>query len=149
MAKYSEIAPFLKDEVKPKNSKDWERIVHLEQINNQSIANLFFQDKSLYFLANEPLKDLGYVWQNYTDYDQKTTGFFPAMLLQSQIDFINKLDAEGKSKLVFEKLSGTKPIEKNTLYAISKAKSLQTYEKIGIGVGVLFVGYVVYKIIKR
>ena len=72
-------------------------------------------------------------------------GFFK--LNQNDIDFINKLDAEGKSPLLFNEL--TKITPKDKVYWLSKRYVLRTSEKIMLGVGVLFVGYLAYKFIKR
>jgi hypothetical protein len=119
-----------------------------DKIKNQGIANILVLYYGLgLFSVYEALKKFGYV-PPYKSSELKTNtnlGFFK--LSENDVDFINKLDAEGKSPLLFNEL--TKIIPKDKVYWLSKPYVLRTSEKIGLGVGVLFVGYLVYKFIKR
>lgn len=119
-----------------------------DKIKNQGIANILVLYYGLgLFSVYEALKKFGYV-PPYKSSELKTNtnlGFFK--LNQNDIDFINKLDAEGKSPLLFNEL--TKITPKDKVYWLSKRYVLRTSEKIMLGVGVLFVGYLAYKFIKR
>lgn len=119
-----------------------------DKIKNQGIANILvlYYGLGLYTVM-EALKKFGYV-PPYKSSELETNtnlGFFK--LSQNDVDFINKLDAEGKSPLLFNEL--TKNTPKDKVYWLSKRYVLRTSEKIGLGVGVLFVGYLAYKFIKR
>jgi len=94
----------------------------------------------------ETLKKFGYI-PPYKNADIKTNLDLAFKLSQTDIDFINKLDAEGKSPLLFNEL--TKIIPKDKVYWLSKRYVLRTSEKIGLGVGILLIGYLGYKLIKR
>jgi len=49
--------------------------------------------------------------------------------------------------LLFDEL--TKNIPKGKIYWFSKRYVLRTSEKVGLGIGVLLIGYLGYKLIKR
>lgn len=119
-----------------------------DKIKNQGIANILvlYYGLGLYTVM-EALKKFGYV-PPYKSSELKTNtnlGFFK--LSENDVEFINKLDAEGKSPLLFEEL--TKITPKDKVYWLSKPYVLRTSEKIALGVGILFVGYLAYKFIKR
>jgi hypothetical protein len=127
--------------------KIWDSIQG-DKINNQGIANILVGRTRLgLMIVFEALKKLGYV-RPYTSVT--STSLFISLsfnLIDEDVAFINKLDADGKSYLLFDEL--TKEFPKDKVYWISKMYVLKTSEKIVLGVGVLFVGYLVYKIIKR
>ena len=127
--------------------KIWDSIQG-DKINNQGIANILVERTRLgLMIVFEALKKLGYV-RPYTSVT--STSLFISLsfnLIDEDVAFINKLDADGKSYLLFDEL--TKEFPKDKVYWISKMYVLKTSEKIVLGVGVLFVGYLVYKIIKR
>lgn len=118
-----------------------------DKIKNQGIANILVLYHGLGLATvMEALKKFGYV-RPYQSSDLKTNLDLVFKLTQTDIDFINKLEAEGKSPLLFDEL--TKITPKDKVYWLSKPYVLRTSEKIVLGVGVLFVGYLVYKFIKR
>jgi hypothetical protein len=121
-----------------------------DKINNQGIANILVERRGLgLMIVFEALKKLGYVRPytsvSSTSLSESLTKSFS--LIDEDVAFINKLDADGKSYLLFDEL--TKEFPKDKVYWISKRYVLRTSEKILLGVGVIFVGYLVYKIIKR
>jgi len=120
-----------------------------DKIKNQGIANILVENRGL-GLANvfEALKKLGYIRPYPTTTDLATSISISFKLTDDDINFINQLDAQGKSSLLFDELTKNNS-RKSKIYWISKMYVLKTSEKIALGVGVLFVGYLVYKIIKR
>ena len=118
-----------------------------DKIKNQGIANILvlYYGLGLYTVI-EALKKFGYV-RPYESSDITTNVTNAFKLSETDVDFINKLDAEGKSPLLFNEL--TKITPKDKVYWLSKRYVLRTSEKIGLAVGVLFVGYLAYKFIKR
>lgn len=118
-----------------------------DKIKNQGIANILvlYYGLGLYTVI-EVLKKFGYV-RPYESSDIATNVTNAFKLSETDVDFINKLDAEGKSPLLFNEL--TKITPKDKVYWLSKRYVLRTSEKIGLAVGVLFVGYLAYKFIKR
>jgi hypothetical protein len=119
-----------------------------DKIKNQGIANILVLYYGLGLITvMEALKKFGYIPPYKTSEDIATNITNAFKLSDSDIDFINKLDAEGKSPLLFNEL--TKIIPKDKVYWLSKPYVLRTSEKIMLGVGVLFVGYLAYKFIKR
>lgn len=118
-----------------------------DKIKNQGIANVLvlYYGLGLYTVM-EALKKFGYI-PPYKNADLKTNLDLAFKLSETDVDFINKLDAEGKSPLLFNEL--TKIVPKDKVYWLSKRYVLRTSEKIMLGVGVLFVGYLAYKFIKR
>ena len=118
-----------------------------DKIKNQGVANVLVESKGLkLMIVFEALKKLGYVRQySSSSISENITNSFT--LIDSDIDFINKLDADGKSHLLFDEL--TKDFSKDKLYWISKAYVLRTIEKIALGLGFLFIGYLTYNIIKK
>jgi hypothetical protein len=118
-----------------------------DKIKNQGIANILvlYYGLGLYTVI-EALKKFGYV-RPYESSDIATNVTNAFKLSETDVDFINKLDAEGKSPLLFNEL--TKITPKDKVYWLSKRYVLRTSEKIGLAVGVLFVGYLAYKFIKR
>lgn len=124
--------------------KHWDSIGG-DKIKNQGIANVLVEKQGI-GIANimEALKKFGYV-RPYESADISTNITNAFKLSNSDIDFINKLDAEGKSPLLFDEIKK----EKDKVYWLSKPYVLRTSEKIVLGVGVLFVGYLAYKFIKR
>jgi hypothetical protein len=121
-----------------------------DKIKNQGIANILVERRGLgLMIVFEALKKLGYVRPytsvSSTSLSESLTKSFS--LIDEDVAFINKLDADGKSYLLFDEL--TKEFPKDKVYWISKRYVLRTSEKILLGVGVIFVGYLVYKIIKR
>jgi len=125
--------------------KRWDN-VKADKIKNQGIANIIAINGILVNLL-ETLKKFGYVRKYNYSSDIKTNLENSFSVIDEDIDFINKLDAEGKSSMLFDEL--TKNISKNKLYWISKLYALRTSEKIGLGVGILFISYLSYKFIKR
>jgi hypothetical protein len=117
-----------------------------DKIKNQGIANSLAGKRGLGLsILFDALKKFGYV-RPYSS-GSISNSF---RLIDSDIDFINKLEAEGKSPLLFEELNKDKQtLNTDKVYLASKISVLTTAEKIGLGVGVLFLGYVVYKLIKR
>lgn len=119
-----------------------------DKIKNQGIANILVLYYGLgLFSVYEALKKFGYVPPYKSSSDIATNISNSFKLSDDTIDFINKLDAEGKSPLLFNEL--TKITPKDKVYWLSKPYVLRTSEKIMLGVGVLFVGYLAYKFIKR
>jgi hypothetical protein len=119
-----------------------------DKIKNQGIANILVLYYGLgLFSVYEALKKFGYIPPYKSSSDIATNLSNSFKLSDDTIDFINKLDAEGKSPLLFNEL--TKIVPKDKVYWLSKPYVLRTSEKIMLGVGVLFVGYLAYKFIKR
>jgi hypothetical protein len=119
-----------------------------DKINNQGIANILVERRGLsLMIVFEALKKLGYVRPYTSVTSTSLSNSLSFSLIDEDVAFINKLDADGKSYLLFDEL--TKELPKDKVYWISKMYVLKTSEKIVLGVGVLFVGYLVYKIIKR
>jgi hypothetical protein len=119
-----------------------------DKINNQGIANILVERRGLsLMIVFEALKKLGYVRPYTSVTSTSLSNSLSFSLIDEDVAFINKLDADGKSYLLFDEL--TKELPKDKLYWISKMYVLKTSEKIALGVGVLFVSYLVYKIIKR
>jgi hypothetical protein len=118
-----------------------------DKIKNQGVANSLVENRGigLAFIFDK-LKTLGYVrpYDNGSIAQNITNSF---RLTDSDIAFINKLESEGKSNLLFDELNSNK--EKDIVYVASKLSVLTTTEKIGLGVGALFLVYVVYKLVKR
>jgi hypothetical protein len=117
-----------------------------DKIKNQGIANSLAGKRGFGLsILFDALKKFGYV-RPYSS-GSISNSF---RLIDSDIDFINKLEAEGKSPLLFEELNKDKQtLNTDKVYLASKISVLTTAEKIGLGVGVLFLGYVIYKLIKR
>lgn len=119
-----------------------------DKINNQGIANILVERRGLsLMIVFEALKKLGYVRPYTSVTSTSLSNSLSFSLIDEDVAFINKLDADGKSYLLFDEL--TKDLPKDKVYWMSKRYVLRTSEKIVLGVGVLFVGYLVYKIIKR
>ena len=119
-----------------------------DKINNQGIANILVERRGLsLMIVFEALKKLGYVRPYTSVTSTSLSNSLSFSLIDEDVAFINKLDADGKSYLLFDEL--TKELPKDKVYWISKRYVLRTSEKMLLGVGVLFVGYLVYKIIKR
>lgn len=116
-----------------------------DKIKNQGIANVLAEKGGIGIaIIGEALKKFGYI-RPYESADISTNITNAFKLSNSDIDFINKLDAEGKSPLLFDEIKK----EKDKVYWLSKPYVLRKSEKIVLGVGVLFVGYLAYKFIKR
>ena len=123
-----------------------------DKIKNQGVANSLVENRGLGLaFVFEKLKSLGYV-RPYTSgsiAENLNNGF---ILTDSDVNFINKLESEGKSNLLFNELNSNKEngiLETDKVYLASKLSVLTTTEKIGLGVGALFLVYVVYRLIKR
>jgi hypothetical protein len=116
-----------------------------DKIKNQGVANALVENKGigLAFIFDK-LKTLGYVrpYDNGSIAQNITNSF---RLTDSDIAFINKLEDEGKSNLLFDELK----TEKDTVYLASKISVLTTSEKIGLSVAGLFLLYVGYKLLKK
>jgi hypothetical protein len=124
--------------------KRWNNIQG-DKIKNQGIANVLSELHGLGLgTVGIALSKFGYV-RPYSSGSISENVSKVFKLTDEDVAFINKLDAEGKSPLLFDELKK----EKDSVYWASKIYVLKTSEKIGIGVGVLFLGYVAYKIIKR
>ena len=114
-----------------------------DKIKNQGIANTLFGNTN--FFVGKILNEFGCLSKYEETKKSLNDGLFDLVLTDSQIDCINKLEDEGKSRLLFEKLY----LVKDSKYWVNLPFVLKKSEKIGIGVGVLFLGYVTYKLIKR
>lgn len=124
--------------------KHWDSIGG-DKIKNQGIANVLVEKQGIGLATiGEALKKFGYV-RPYESSDIATNISNAFKLNDNDINFINKLDAEGKSPLLFDEIKK----EKDIVYWLSKRYVLRTSEKLALGVGVLFVGYLAYKLIKR
>jgi hypothetical protein len=123
-----------------------------DKIKNQGVANALVQYRGLGLgFVFDKLKNLGYVrpYSSGTISENIDNGF---VLTDSDVNFINKLENEGRSNLLFDELNANKEngiLETNKVYLASKLSVLTTTEKIGLGVGALFLVYVVYKLVKR
>lgn len=118
-----------------------------DKIKNQGVANAIvgYRGLGLVYLFDK-LKKLGYVRPyNSGSISQNIDNSFK--LIDSDIAFINKLEDEGKSNLLFDEIKQEN--DKDAVYLASKISVLTTSEKIGLGVGALFLVYLVYKLIKR
>ncbi len=116
-----------------------------DKIKNQAVANAMVEYRGLGIAyVFDKLKNLGYI-RPYSsgNISQNISNVFT--FTDSDIAFINKLEDEGKSNLLFDEIKQ----EKDSVYLASKISVLTTTEKIGLGVGALFLVYVVYKLIKR
>ncbi len=116
-----------------------------DKIKNQAVANAMVEYRGLGIAyVFDKLKNLGYI-RPYSsgNISQNISNVFT--FTDSDIAFINKLEDEGKSNLLFDEIKQ----EKDSVYLASKISVLTTSEKIGLGVGALFLVYVVYKLIKR
>ena len=117
-----------------------------DKIKNQGVANALVENHGLGIAyIFDKLKKLGYVrpYSNSGTISENLTNSF--RLTDSDVDFINKIENEGKSNLLFDELK----TEKDKVYLASKISVLTTSEKIGIGAGVLFLMYLSYKLLKR
>jgi hypothetical protein len=118
-----------------------------DKIKNQGVANAIveYRGLGLAYLFDK-FKKLGYVrpYNNGTIAQNIANSF---SLIDSDIAFINKLEDEGKSNLLFDEIKQDK--DKDIVYVASKISVLTTAEKIGLGVGALFLVYLAYKLIKR
>jgi hypothetical protein len=116
-----------------------------DKIKNQAVANAMVEYRGLGIAyVFDKLKNLGYI-RPYSsgNISQNISNVFT--FTDSDIAFINKLEDEGKSNLLFDEIKQ----EKDSVYLASKISVLTTSEKIGLGVGALFLVYVAYKLIKR
>lgn len=116
-----------------------------DKIKNQGVANAIVENRGLGLgFIFDKLKSFGYVrpYSNNSIAENINNSF---KLTDSDVAFINKLEEEGKSNLLFDELK----TEKDTVYFASKLSVLTKSEKIGISIGVLFLLYVGYKLIKR
>lgn len=124
--------------------KRWDSIQG-DKIKNQAIANVLseFYGFGLSEVFNS-LNKFGYVrpYKSGTIEENLNNAF---MLTDDDINFINKLDEQGKSGLLFDELKK----EKDIVYWSSKPYVLRNSEKIALGVGALFLIYAVYKLIKK
>lgn len=123
-----------------------------DKIKNQGIANALVGYRGFALgVVFEALKKLGYV-RKLGDYGTSSNDLLgnSFILVDAEVDFINKLEDEGKSNLLFEELNKNKQtLNTDKVYLASKISVLKTSEKIAIGVGVLFLLYVGYKLVKR
>ncbi len=121
-----------------------------DKIKNQAVANALVEYRGLGLaFVFDKLKSLGYVrtYQNGSLSENLTNAF---RLTNSDIAFINKLEDEGKSNLLFDELNeNNKNAKTDIVYLASKFLVLKTSEKIGLSVGALFVVYVIYRLIKK
>jgi hypothetical protein len=118
-----------------------------DKIKNQGVANALVENRGLGIaFIFDKLKKLGYV-RNLKNYQTSSNDLLgnSFRLTDADIDFINKLEVEGKSNLLFDELK----TEKDSVYLASKLSVLKTSEKIAIGVGILFLLYVGYKLVKK
>jgi hypothetical protein len=116
-----------------------------DKIKNQGIANVIVEKQGVGLaIILLTLNKFGYI-RPYKNLDITTNITNSFGLTDDDINFINKLDAEGKSPLLFDEIKK----EKDIIYWISKRYVLRTSEKIALGVGVLLIGYLSYKLIKR
>lgn len=116
-----------------------------DKIKNQAVANAIVENRGLGIAyLFDKFKNLGYVrpYSSGTISENVSNAF---RLTDSDIAFINKLEDEGKSNLLFDEIKQ----EKDSVYAVSKISVLTTSEKIAIGAGALFLVYLVYRLIKR
>lgn len=123
-----------------------------DKIKNQGVANALVENKGLGIaFIFDKLKKLGYV-RNLKNYQTSSNDLLgnSFILVDAEVDFINKLEDEGKSNLLFEELNKNKQnLNTDKVYLASKLSVLKTSEKIAIGVGVLFLLYVGYKLVKK
>lgn len=118
-----------------------------DKIKNQGVANVLVENRGLGIaFIFDKLKKLGYV-RNLKNYQTSSNDLLgnSFRLTDADIDFINKLEVQGKSNLLFDELK----TEKDSVYLASKLSVLKTSEKIAIGVGILFLLYVGYKLVKK
>jgi hypothetical protein len=118
-----------------------------DKIKNQAVANAIVEYRGLGIAyVFDKLKNLGYV-RKLEDYGTSSENLLgnSFKLVDAEVNFINKLEDEGKSNLLFDEIKQ----EKDGVYLASKISVLTTSEKIGLGVGALFLVYVAYKLIKR
>ena len=121
-----------------------------DKIKNQGVANALVENRGIGLaFVFDKLKTLGYVRPyNSGSISENLTNAF--RLTDNDIAFINKLEDEGRSSLLFEELNENKEnAVTDKVYLASKISVLTTAEKIGLGVGALFLVYVVYKLVKR
>jgi hypothetical protein len=123
-----------------------------DKIKNQGIANTLVAYRGFGLaIVFEALKKFGYV-RKLEDYGTTSENLLgnSFKLVDSEINFINKLEDEGKSKLLFDILNENKEgLSTDSVFLSSKISVLTTAEKIGLGVGALFIVYVVYRLVKR
>ena len=120
-----------------------------DKIKNQGVANALVENRGLGIaVIFDKLKNLGYV-RKLEDYGTSSQNLLGNSfnLVDAEVNFINKLDDEGKSHLLFDEIKQDK--DKDAVYVASKISVLTTAEKIGLGVGALFLVYLAYKLIKR
>jgi hypothetical protein len=121
-----------------------------DKIKNQGVANALVENRGIGLaFVFDKLKTLGYVRPyNSGSISENLTNAF--RLTDNDIAFINKLEDEGRSSLLFEELNENKEnAVTDKVYLASKISVLTTAEKIGLGVGALFLVYVVYRLVKR
>ena len=114
-----------------------------DKIKNQGIANTLFITPVGLLLPR--LKDFGCAKNEENKKKPLVDGFFSASLGDDMINCINKLEDEGKSRLLYDKLYLVK--DKN--YWLNLPYVLKRSEKIGLGLGSLFLVYLIYKLVKR
>ena len=121
-----------------------------DKIKNQGVANALVENRGIGLaFVFDKLRTLGYV-RPYNSGSISENLFNAFRLTDNDIAFINKLEDEGRSSLLFEELNENKEnAVTDKVYLASKISVLTTAEKIGLGVGALFLVYVVYKLVKR
>ena len=123
-----------------------------DKIKNQGIANSLVEYRGLGLsVVFEALKKFGYV-RKLEDYETSSKDLLgnSFKLVDAEVNFINKLEDEGKSDILFDELNKNKEtLNTDKVYLASKISVLTTAEKIGLGVGALFLVYLAYKLIKR